>query len=84
MNNRKAAFSAESYSRYFSKYGGDIKYPLYKRDKYKFINARFSWRGCYFSRINPRKNRVTVVPPETRAGLVSKEAYILKLKKMHL
>lgn len=34
-----------------------------------------------FSRINPRKNRVTVVPQEIEEGLVSKEAYILKLKK---
>ncbi len=34
-----------------------------------------------FSRINPRKNRVTVIPQEIKEGLVSKEAYILKLKK---
>lgn len=34
-----------------------------------------------FSRINPRKNRVTVIPEEIKEGLVSKEAYILKLKK---
>ncbi len=33
------------------------------------------------SRINPRKNRVTVIPEEIKEGLVSKEAYILKLKK---
>lgn len=33
-----------------------------------------------FSRINPRKNRVTVIPEEIEEGLVSKEAYILKLK----
>ena len=34
-----------------------------------------------FSRINPRKNRVTVIPEEIQKGLVSKEAYILKIKK---
>lgn len=34
-----------------------------------------------FSRINPRKNRVTVIPQIIKEGLVSKEAYILKLKE---
>ena len=33
------------------------------------------------SRINPRKNRVSVIPQQIKEGLVSKEAYILKLKE---
>lgn len=33
-----------------------------------------------FSRINPRKNRVAVIPKTINEGLVSKEAYVLKIK----
>lgn len=34
-----------------------------------------------YSRINPRKNRVTIIPSSIKSGLVSKEVYIIDLIK---
>ncbi|KAA6340779.1 putative type I restriction enzymeP M protein [termite gut metagenome] len=41
----------------------------------------FSGGDLIYSRINPRKNRVTVIPDSIKVGVVSKEVYILRLKE---
>lgn len=41
----------------------------------------FNGGDLIYSRINPRKNRVTIIPEKISEGVVSKEVYVLKLKK---
>ena len=41
----------------------------------------FTGGDLIFSRINPRKNRVSIIPENIDKGLVSKEVYVLKLKQ---
>lgn len=41
----------------------------------------FSGGDLIYSRINPRKNRVTVIPDNIQNGVVSKEVYVLNLKE---
>lgn len=40
----------------------------------------FNGGDLIYSRINPRKNRVTVIPDDIQNGIVSKEVYVLHLK----
>ena len=57
------------------KYGRELKGDSY----YKFFGG-----DILFSRINPRKNRVSIAPPIHGFGIVSKEVYNIKYKKNEL